>query len=142
MNEWNCREMDLEEVIEEMRGMICDVNVEEINAHEGESLRGWTLRWGNKMMNLLAAVEKKTPNFFGMTEEVERQKMTVRDVCKTVVSDLKITFDEDPHDGEIDVIIPVSAEPTEILGEGILNLKVNLIMANGDALIISTNSRR
>lgn len=68
--------------------------------------------------------------------------VTVRDVCKTVVSDLKITFDEDPNDGEIDVIIPVSAEPTEILGEGILNLEVNLMMANGDALIISTNSRR
>lgn len=68
--------------------------------------------------------------------------VTVRDVCKTVVSDLKITFDEDPHDGEIDVIIPVSAEPTDILGERILNLEVNLILAKGDALIISTNSRR
>lgn len=71
-----------------------------------------------------------------------KPKMTVRDVCKTVVSDLKITFDEDPNRGTIDVIIPVSAEPTEILGEGILNLEVNLIMAKGDALIISTNSRR
>ena len=68
--------------------------------------------------------------------------MTVRDVCKTVVSDLKITFDEDPNDGEIDVIIPVSAEPAKILGERILNLEVNLMMAKGDALIISTNSRR
>ena len=68
--------------------------------------------------------------------------VTVRDVCKTVVSDLKITFDEYPHDGEIDVIIPVSAEPTDILGERILNLEVNLILAKGDALIISTNSRR
>lgn len=71
-----------------------------------------------------------------------RQKMTVRDVCETVTSDLKITFDEDPNRGRIDVIIPVSAEPTEILGEGILNLEVNLMMAKGDALYISTNSRR
>lgn len=74
--------------------------------------------------------------------EKAKQKMTVRDVCESVVSDLKITFDEDPHDGEIDVIIPVSAEPTDILGERILNLEVNLMLANGDALIISTNSRR
>lgn len=71
-----------------------------------------------------------------------KQKMTVRDMCEMVVSDLKITFDEDPNRGTIDVIIPVSAEPTEILGEGILNLEVNLIMAKGEALIISTNSRR
>lgn len=74
--------------------------------------------------------------------EDTKPKMTVRDVCETVISDLKITFDEYPYSGVIDVIIPVSAEPTEILGEGILNLEVNLIMANGDALIISTNSRR
>ena len=71
-----------------------------------------------------------------------KPKMTVRDVCESVVSDLKITFDEDPNRGVIDVIIPVSAEPTDILGEGVLNLEVNLIMAKGDALIISTNSRR
>lgn len=71
-----------------------------------------------------------------------RKKMTVRDVCETVTSDLKITFDEDPNRGRIDVIIPVSTEPTEILGDGILNLEVNLMMAKGDALIISTNSRR
>ena len=71
-----------------------------------------------------------------------KQKMTVRDVCETVVSDLKITFDEDPNRGTIDVIITVSAEPTEILSEDILNLEVNLMMAKGDAIIISTNSRR
>jgi hypothetical protein len=68
--------------------------------------------------------------------------MTVLDVCETVTSDLKITFDEDPHSGKIDVIIPVSAEPMDILGEGVLNLEVNLMMAKGDALYISTNSRR
>jgi transcriptional regulator with XRE-family HTH domain len=71
-----------------------------------------------------------------------KPKMTVRDICETVVSDLKITFDEDPHRGEIDVIIPVGREPADILGERILNLEVNLIMAKGDALVISTNSRR
>ena len=82
--------------------------------------------------------EKTTAHVTGNT----KPKMTVRDVCETVVSDLKITFDEDPQRGMIDVIIPVSAEPAEILGEGILNLEVNLIMAKDDALIISTNSRR
>lgn len=82
--------------------------------------------------------EKTTARVVGKT----KPKMTVRDICETVVSDLKITFDEDPNRGTIDVIIPVSAEPTEILGEGILNLEVNLIMAKGDALVISTNSRR
>lgn len=68
--------------------------------------------------------------------------MTVKELCSIVVSDIKITFDEDPNRGRIDVIIPVSAEPMDILGEGVLNLEVNLIMAKGDALIISTNSRR
>lgn len=68
--------------------------------------------------------------------------MTVCDVCETVTSDLKITFDEDPNRGRIDVIIPVSAEPMDILGDGILNLEVNLMMAKDDAIIISTNSRR
>lgn len=71
-----------------------------------------------------------------------KPKITVCDVCETVVSDLKITFDEDPNRGRIDVIIPVSAEPTKILGEGILDLEVCLMMAKGDAIIISTNSRR
>ena len=28
--------------------------------------------------------------------------MKVRDVCETVVSELRITFDEDPHRGSID----------------------------------------
>ncbi len=78
----------------------------------------------------------------GETVTIAEPKMTVRDVCETVISDLKITFDEYPYSGVIDVIIPVSAEPKDILGEGVLNLEVNLMMAKGDALIISTNSRR
>lgn len=68
--------------------------------------------------------------------------MTVRELCKIVVSDIKITFDEDPNDGTIDVIVPVASEPETILGEGVLDLKVNLVMADVDAIIISTNSRR
>jgi hypothetical protein len=68
--------------------------------------------------------------------------MTVKEVCETVVSELQITFDEDPHDCDIDIIIPLSAEPLEILGDKILNADVNLMMAKGDTIIISTNSRK
>jgi hypothetical protein len=68
--------------------------------------------------------------------------MTVKEVCETVVSELQITFDEDPHNCDIDIIIPVSAEPLEILGDKILSADVNLIMAKGDTIIISTNSRK
>ena len=68
--------------------------------------------------------------------------MTVRELCEKTVSEIQITFDEDPHNGAVDVIIPVSAEPLEILGERVLNSEVNLLLARDDVLVISTNSRR
>lgn len=68
--------------------------------------------------------------------------MKVKEVCEIITSELQITFDEDPHNGDIDIILPVSAEPLEILGDKILNTDVNLMMVKGDALIISTNSRK
>ena len=40
-----------------------------------------------------------------------------------------------------DVIIPVTAEPKEILGDTILNAEVHLIMADGDKIIVSTATR-
>jgi len=67
--------------------------------------------------------------------------MTIRDVCKCVVCDLHITFDEDCHDGRVDVMIPVAATPEDILGDSVLDLEVNLMMARDDALIVSTNTR-
>lgn len=67
--------------------------------------------------------------------------MKIRDLCDCVVSELQITFDEDPHNGQIDVIIPVTAEPKEILGEGILDLDIHLMLANGNSIIVSTSSR-
>ena len=73
--------------------------------------------------------------------EQEGGRMTVKELCSIVVSDVKITFDEDPNDGTIDVIIPICAEASDILGDGVLDLKVNLIKADGDAVVISTNSR-
>lgn len=68
--------------------------------------------------------------------------MKVKEVCTIITSELQITFDEDPHNGDIDIIIPECGEPLEILGDKILNTDVNLMMSKGDALIISTNSRK
>jgi len=67
--------------------------------------------------------------------------MTIRDICECTVCDLIITFDEDPHNGLPDIRIPVSAEPLDILVEGVLDLEINLIMAKDDALWVSTNTR-
>lgn len=67
--------------------------------------------------------------------------MTIRELSECLVSELRITFDEDPHDGEIDVIIPVTADARDILGDSILDMKVHLIKADGDAIIISTCTR-
>ena len=67
--------------------------------------------------------------------------MTIRDICKCLVCDLKITFDEDCHDGMVDIIIPVSAEPEDILCDRILDMEVHLIMARDNALVISTDTR-
>ena len=49
--------MTKEKIIKELRDMVCDVNVEEIQSHEGNSLRQWTLAWGHKMMILLDELE-------------------------------------------------------------------------------------
>lgn len=68
--------------------------------------------------------------------------MTVREFCEIVVCNMKITFDEDPSDCTIDVIVPMSVDPKTILGDGILDLEVNMIMAYDCDIIVSTNSRR
>lgn len=68
--------------------------------------------------------------------------MTVRELCEKATCEIQITFDEDPHNGAVDVIIPVSAEPLEILGERVLNSEVYLLFVRDDMLVISTNSRR
>ena len=71
----------------------------------------------------------------------EEEKMTVRELCERTVSEIQITFDEDPHNGTVDVIIPLSAEPLEILGERVLNSEVNLVLARDGVLVIATNNR-
>lgn len=67
--------------------------------------------------------------------------MTIRELSKCIVSEMQITFDEDPTGGTIDVIIPVTSDAENILGDGVLDLEVHLIRAVGGVLIVSTCSR-
>ena len=67
--------------------------------------------------------------------------MTVRELCEKTVSEIQITFDEDPNSGTVDVIIPLSAEPLEILGDRVLDSEVCLLLARNSVLVISTNDR-
>lgn len=71
----------------------------------------------------------------------EEEKMTVRELCEKTVSEIQITFDEDPNSGTVDVIIPLSAEPLEILGDRVLDSEVCLLLARDGVLVISTNDR-
>lgn len=65
-------------------------------------------------------------------------KITIRDLCPIITSELRITFDEDPCSGTIDVIIPITAEPEEILGDNVLDMVVHLMEARDDAIVVST----
>lgn len=67
--------------------------------------------------------------------------MTVRELCERAACEIQITFDDDPVNGTVDVIIPFSAEPLEILGERVLNSEVNLVLARDSVLVIATNDR-
>lgn len=68
-------------------------------------------------------------------------KITIRDLCPIITSELRITFDEDPYSGTIDVIIPITAEPEEILGDSILDMVIHLMKAQDDAIVVSTYTR-
>lgn len=67
--------------------------------------------------------------------------ITIRDLCPIITSELRITFDEDPESGMIDVIIPVAADPEEILGDGVLDMAVHLMEAKDNAIVVSTCTR-
>lgn len=67
--------------------------------------------------------------------------ITIRDLCPIITSELRITFDEDPDNGMIDVIIPVAADPDEILGDSVLDMAVHLMEAKDDAIVVSTCTR-
>ena len=68
--------------------------------------------------------------------------MKIRDLDCIIVSELRITFDEDPYNGRIDVVVPVMVNHLdEILGEPILDMKVHLMKATDDAIVVSTFTR-
>lgn len=68
--------------------------------------------------------------------------MKIKDLENCIVSELQITFDEDPHDGTIDVIVPVSTPHlSDVLGESILDLDIYLMLARKDAIVVSTCTR-
>jgi len=67
--------------------------------------------------------------------------MTIREFNKRAVSEMRITFDEDPHNCQIDVIVPITSDAEEILGDRVLDMEINLIMAEKDAFVISTSTR-
>lgn len=67
--------------------------------------------------------------------------MKIKDLDPIITSELRITFDEDPHTGTVDIIIPVAEELTEILGEKILNMDIRLMEAQGNAIAVSTATR-
>lgn len=68
--------------------------------------------------------------------------MKIRDLDPIITSELRITFDEDPHSGTIDIIIPVAAENlSDILGEKILDMDIHLMEAQGNAIAVSTATR-
>ena len=68
--------------------------------------------------------------------------MKIRDLDPILVSTLKITFDEDPHTGTIDVIVPVETEHfSDVLGPAVLDMDIYLMEAQGDTLVISTFTR-
>ena len=67
--------------------------------------------------------------------------MKIKDLNPIITSELRITFDDDPHTGTVDIIIPVAEELTEILGEKILNMDIRLMEAQGNAIVVSTATR-
>ena len=67
--------------------------------------------------------------------------MKIKDLDPIITSELRITFDEDPHTGTVDIIIPVAEDLTEILGEKILNMDIRLMEAQGNAIAVSTATR-
>lgn len=67
--------------------------------------------------------------------------MKIRDLDGIVVSEIRITFDEDPYNGKIDVIVPLTTEHlSDVLGERMLDLDIYLIKATDDAIVVSTNT--
>lgn len=68
--------------------------------------------------------------------------MKIKDLDPIITCELRITFDEDPNTGDVDIIVPVSTEVlTDILGEKLLNTEIHLLTVKNNALVVSTNER-
>ena len=67
--------------------------------------------------------------------------MKIRDLDPVIISELRITFDEDPHTGTVDIIVPLPENLSEVLGESVLNMEIHLMQAQGDAIVVSTSAR-
>lgn len=68
--------------------------------------------------------------------------MKIKDLDPIIVSELRITFDEDPHSGMIDIIVPLPTESlSEVLGQPVLDMEIHLMEARGDAIVVSTSTR-
>ena len=68
--------------------------------------------------------------------------MKIRDLDLVIISELRITFDEDPNSGTVDIIVPLPIENlSEVLGESVLNMEIHLMQAQGDAIVVSTSAR-
>lgn len=69
--------------------------------------------------------------------------MTVRELLKVIISDLWITFGEDPSDEYPDITCrirsDVDADEAALLSEWVLESEVYLMTAKDDAIFISLN---
>lgn len=67
--------------------------------------------------------------------------ITIRDLSHIITSELRITFDEDPCGGPIDIIVPIISDLEEVLGDRVLDMPIHLMEAQGDAIVVSTGTR-
>ncbi len=67
--------------------------------------------------------------------------MTIRELSKSLTCEVRITFDEEPLDGTVDVIVPMTSSATDVLNDDVLNLEVHLIDVDEGAVVVSTNTR-
>lgn len=72
---------------------------------------------------------------------MEPKIMTIRDLNHIITSELRITFDEDPCGGTIDIIVPIVCDLDEVLGDRVLNMPIHLMEAQGDTIVVSTGTR-
>ena len=69
--------------------------------------------------------------------------MTLRDVLRAAaVDEIRVTFDDDPKDGEIDFVIYGSVRGNKILVDKLLDKKVFVVDIIDNALIVCLDADR